>query len=57
MRKDLMNFIRECDICPQNKYENTSPTGLLQPLPIPTRTWSNIFMDFIEGCPFLKSVM
>jgi hypothetical protein len=51
MRKDLRKFIRECEICQQNKYENTSPAVLLQPLPIPTQIWSDISIDFIEGLP------
>jgi hypothetical protein len=49
MRKDIKKFIRKCDVCQQNKHENTSPAGLLQPLPILTRVWVDIFMDFVEG--------
>jgi hypothetical protein len=36
MRADIKRFIWECAVCQQNKHENTSPAGLLQPPPIPT---------------------
>lgn len=29
MRKEIKRFIRECDVCQQNKHENTRPAGLL----------------------------
>jgi hypothetical protein len=51
MRKDLKSFIRGCDVCQRSKHENSLPAGLLQPLPIPSRVWSHITMDFIEGLP------
>jgi hypothetical protein len=51
MRKDIKNFIRECDVCQQNKGENIFPGGLLQPLPIPNRVWTDISLDFVEGLP------
>jgi hypothetical protein len=47
----VKRFIRECDICQRMKAENVSPSGLLQPLPIPERPWLSISMDFIEGMP------
>ena len=35
MKKDLKQFIRECEVCQKMKHENTFPTGLMQPLLIP----------------------
>ena len=39
------------DTCQRNKGETTPLPGLLEPLPIPTRIWIDISMDFIEGLP------
>jgi len=55
MRKDLVEYIKGCQVCRQNKYSTLTPTGLLSPLPIPTQIWSNISLDFIEGLPLSKS--
>jgi len=51
MRKEVRRFIKECDKCQQNKSENIHPAGLLQPLSIPTKVWTDISLDFIEGLP------
>ena len=59
MKKDLRQYIKECDVCQQVKHENCKPAGLLQPLPIPSKPWLAVSMDFIEGLPRaqLKSVI
>ncbi|KAJ8751836.1 hypothetical protein K2173_026032 [Erythroxylum novogranatense] len=46
-----VQFIRHCDICQRNKTDHLAPAGLLQPLPIPDRIWSDVSMDFIDGLP------
>lgn len=49
MKRDIKQFITECDSYQRNKTQNLNPAGLLQPLPLPTRIWSDISMNFIEG--------
>ena len=51
MKKDVFKFVADRDPCQLNKYETVASPGLLQPLPIPSRLWSDISMDFIEGLP------
>ena len=54
MKKDIQNFIAECEICQRNKGETVKTPGLLQPLPIPNQRWEEISMDFITGLPKSK---
>ncbi|GJS74590.1 putative mitochondrial protein [Tanacetum coccineum] len=51
MHKGVKKFIRECDVCQKQKPDLCAYPGLLQPLPIPERVWSEISMDFIVGLP------
>ncbi|TQD70994.1 hypothetical protein C1H46_043477 [Malus baccata] len=54
MKNNIKELIAGCDICQKNKYETLAPAGLLTPLPIPQRIWSDIAMDFITGLPLCK---
>ena len=51
MKKDVKDHIRDCEICQRIKVETSKPSGLLQPLPIPHRPWTNISMDFVDSLP------
>ncbi|PKA63782.1 putative mitochondrial protein [Apostasia shenzhenica] len=51
LKKLVRKVVAECDICQRNKTENVAYPGLLQPLPLPNKIWSDITMDFIEGLP------
>ena len=51
MKSDLKQFVRNCDVCQRIKSDTKSPVGLLQPLPIPTTSWTNVSLDFVEGLP------
>lgn len=54
MKGDLKLFNKECDACQWTKVENQEPYRLLQQLPIPTKVWTDISMDFVEGLPSSK---
>lgn len=51
MKKFVGQFVRECRICQRYKYDTKATLGVLQPLPIPERVWSDIPLDFIDGLP------
>ncbi|KAI2644998.1 Transposon Tf2-9 polyprotein [Labeo rohita] len=50
-RADTVKFVKQCTVCNQTKVPHRLPTGLLQPLPVPQRPWSNIAVDFITDLP------
>jgi hypothetical protein len=51
MKEHVKIFIRHYDVCQRHKTETTMPSGLLQPLPIPTKVCTEVSMDFIDGLP------
>ena len=54
MKKATREFVRACTICQRYKPDLAAYPGLLQPLPIPNRVWSDVSLDFIEGLPKLE---
>lgn len=44
-------MVQSCTICQQNKAERVNYPGLLYPLPVPSKAWETVTMDFISGLP------
>jgi hypothetical protein len=51
MKRETARYVAECDTCRRIKADHLRPTGLLQPLNIPTSKWEDNNMDFIMGVP------
>ena len=50
MRKEVERFVQRCHICQVSKGTATN-AGLYMPLPVPTRPWVDVSMDFVLGLP------
>ena len=51
MKREVAQYVSECDICKRVKASHLRPADLLQPLTIPSEKWEDISMDFIVGLP------
>jgi hypothetical protein len=49
IKQIVESFVKQCGVSQKVKHELCKYLGLLQPLPIPQHSWSDISMDFIEG--------
>ena len=54
MKREIAQFITNCDVCRRVKAEHQRPAGTLQPLAIPEWKWDKVGMDFITGFPRTK---
>jgi hypothetical protein len=55
MDAEITRYVTGCDSCQRNKPSQQSTMGLLQPLPIPTRPWSQVSLDLITQLPRSKA--
>jgi hypothetical protein len=51
MKREIVKYVSECDMCQRVKANHLRPAGNRQPLSIPEWKWENICMDFIVGLP------
>ena len=51
MKREVAQFVAECDVCRRVKAEHQRPAGLLKPLSVPEWKWDEIGIDFITGFP------
>ena len=55
MRKDIAQFIRNCETCQRIKPVRHAPYGFLKPIQVPQKRWDSLSMDFITGLPVSDS--
>lgn len=53
--RQVRGYIHDCDLCQRIKASCAKPAGLLQPLPMPSRPWSQVTLDFVTGLPPTKA--
>ena len=51
MRNDVQNYVYSCEVCGKNKIRHHKPYGKIQPLPVPSKPWEIIGVDFIVSLP------
>ena len=51
MKNTVYRYIRNCHTCRHAKALKDQYNGLLKPLPIPTRPWTDVTLDFVIGLP------
>ena len=53
MLESVSCFIRGCSLCAVSKPSNRK-LGLYTPLPVPSRPWESVSMDFVGGLPLSR---
>jgi hypothetical protein len=51
MLKSTVGFCKTCEACQRAKGSSQRPAGKLHPLPVPTKPWDSIGMDFVGPFP------
>ena len=51
MSQDVLAFVVDCPVYQTEKSSHLQPAGRLMPLPLPTRKWEHVAIDFVTGMP------
>ena len=54
MRKDIIDYCKQCDTCQRTTFSTQAPQGLARPLPIPHQPFTHIAMDFLSLPPKVR---
>ncbi|KAJ3003961.1 hypothetical protein NUW54_g5037 [Trametes sanguinea] len=55
MARDVQTYCDTCQTCKRSKPSNQKPYGLLNPLPVPSRPWEAVGIDFVGPLPESKN--
>ena len=50
----MEHYVKSCVTCQQNRTQFRKEAGMLRPLPIPTKCWESVSMDFMTHLPESK---
>jgi len=53
MKNIVTHYVKGCVMCSISKPSNRK-LGLYTPLPIPSRPWESVLMDFVGGLPLSR---
>ena len=53
--RDVVAYVRSCEVCQRTKADHVGPRGLLHPLPLPSRRGGVIGVDWLVGLPMTAS--
>ena len=51
LRRDIKNYVKECNVCLASKAMRHKLYGDFQSLPVPTHQWKDSSIDFLTGLP------
>ena len=51
MTEAIRSYCQRCEVCQRSKADTTKMQGLYQPLPVPSKPWEHVHIDFVTDLP------